>query len=96
MKNVRFCRIQWHSEKFSKLKKKKIIIIFFFLASKSRICEEFTNLVPESKSRICEDHELWNHEMWGPPVVTRFCWKDDDYLSNLMLHNDTKVRWLMW
>ena len=20
------------------------------------------------KSWICKDHELWNHEMWGPPV----------------------------
>ena len=38
------------------------------MALKSRICEEFTNLVPESKSQISEDHELWNHKMWGPPV----------------------------
>ena len=52
-----FCRIQWHSEKET-----------FKIASKSRICKEFTNLEPESESRICEDHELWNHEMWGPPV----------------------------
>ena len=54
---------------FNDIQKKNFSKLNFFGgASKSRICEEFTNLVPESKSRICEDHELWNHEMWGPPV----------------------------
>ena len=62
---VEFNDIQ--KKKFSKLKKKKKKKkkknCF-----KIKICVEFTNLVPESKSRICEGHELWNHEMWGPPV----------------------------
>ena len=43
-----------------------------WIASKSRICEEFTNLHPESESRICKDYELWNHEIWGPPVIVHF------------------------
>ena len=70
MKNVRFLQFNdIQKKKFSKLnKKKKRKKKKIFLASKSRICKEFTNLVPESKSRICEDHELWNHDMWGPPV----------------------------
>ena len=41
-------------------------ISWFFL--KSWICKEFTKLRPETESQICEGHELWNHEMRGPPA----------------------------
>ena len=27
--------------------------------------------MPKMESRICEDHELWNHEMRGPPVYIK-------------------------
>ena len=48
------------------------LIFFYIFFSKSRNCEEFTKLRPETESRICEDHELWNHEMRGPPVLICF------------------------
>ena len=53
MKNVRFVE-------FCDIQKRKIDFFFFAFAFalKSRICKEFTNLVPESQSRIREDHEL--------------------------------------
>ena len=38
---------------------KKLLSKFqIFFLSKSRDCEEITKLVPETESRICEDHEL--------------------------------------
>jgi len=47
----------------------KIFQNFFFI-SKSRNCEKFTKWMPKLESWICEDHELWNHEMRGPPVLS--------------------------
>ena len=41
---------------------------------------EFTKLVPETESRIRENHEFWNHEMWGSPVV---------FYVGLLLHRPT-------
>ena len=61
----------FRKEKFQKKIKKNendLFLILFIFASKSWICKEFRNLEPESESQIWEDHELWNHEMWGPPV----------------------------
>ena len=53
-------KIQKNFRKFSKKK-----FFFAFFISKSRNCEEFKKWMPKMESRICEDHELWNHEMRG-------------------------------
>ena len=42
-------------------------LTFFILISRNR--EEFTKLNLENESRNREDHEFWNHEMRGSPVV---------------------------
>ena len=58
----------WKSEIFlKKFPKKNFFFGFFF--SKSWNEGEFTNLRPETESRNRGDHELWNHEMQGSPVV---------------------------
>ena len=55
------------------MRSKKMSKFFFaFFISKSRNCREFTKLMPETESRICEDHELWNPKMWGPPALHFF------------------------
>ena len=61
LQKKRTCQEYWKEKKIKKKilkiseKFSKIFPIFF---SKSRICEEFTKLRPETESRICEDHEL--------------------------------------
>ena len=52
---------------FQKISKKKFFFGFFF--SKSWNGGEFTKLRPETESRNRGDHELWNHEMRGSPVL---------------------------
>ena len=50
--------------------------------------------MPETESRICEDHELGNHEMRGPPVYNFFSHKptneitlDKDWTKSEQLDN---------
>ena len=62
---------QLRCEVFPKISEKKIFFGFFF--SKSWNEGEFTNLRPETESRNRGDHELWNHEMRGFPVVKHSC-----------------------
>ena len=56
--------------KFSKKILKKKILGFFF--SKSWNGGKFTKLRPEIESRNGGDHELWNHEIRGLPVLKIF------------------------
>ena len=67
---------------------------WFFFFSKSRICEEFTKLMPESELRICEDHEMWNHEMQGSPVFNtlfqKSFWKLIKGALVTSVHSDAK------
>jgi hypothetical protein len=60
------------------LKQKKIpkksrkfsdFFFFYFFISKSRNREEFTKFNLENESRNSGDHEFWNHEMRGSPVL---------------------------
>ena len=44
----------------------EIVFDFFW---QSRNGGEFTQFVSETKSWNSEDHESWNHEMWGSPVL---------------------------
>ena len=79
--------------KFSKKIKSRKKIFFLQIFLKSRNREDFTNLVPEIKSRNSGDHEFWNHEMRGPPVL----WQE--YLQLMMmtlmaLENNTKTSFI--
>ena len=47
----------------------KNVYQFLLKVRKSWNVGEFTKLVPETESQNREDHEFWNHEMWGSPVI---------------------------
>ena len=69
MLNMNFKQTKKIWKIFQKFFKKNLFLLFF--CSKTWNGGEFKNLMPETESRNKGDHELWNHEMWGSPVVSK-------------------------
>ena len=47
---------------------------FFNFFSRSWNGGDFHEIGPQTESRNSRDHDLWNHEMQGPPVLWHFIW----------------------